>query len=86
MHTDNDTDCLHGVITAQEAAELWGLSRNAISQACKRGALRGRKSGRVWLVTIGDMLTYQRGRYYPDNIPTELQVAFDWAVYNQNKG
>ena len=84
MHNDNDIDCLYTIITAQEAAKLWGLSRNAVSQACRSGALRARQSGRTWLVTIGDMLTYQRGRYYPDNIPTELQAAFDRAILDSN--
>jgi hypothetical protein len=46
MHSnDAKHDCLTAVLTAQEAATLWGLSRNAISDACRRGALRGRKSG-----------------------------------------
>jgi hypothetical protein len=42
MHSDElEHDCLTAVLTAQEAATLWGLSRNAISDACRRGALRG---------------------------------------------
>ena len=56
MHKNDDLDCLLAVITAQEAAQLWGLSRNAVSDACRRGALRARKSGRIWLVTVADML------------------------------
>ena len=83
MHTNinQHTRTLYAVITAQEAATLWGLSRNALSSACKRGALNGRKSGKTWLMTIEDVLRYQRGRY-PDNIPTELQAAFDTAIAN----
>jgi len=73
-------DCLSNVLTASEAAELWGLSRNAISDACRRGALRGRKSGKTWLITIADMLDYQRGRYFPDLVPDELRDAFDQAL------
>lgn len=73
-------DCLTAVVTAQEAATLWGLSRNAVSDACRRGALRGRKSGKTWLVTVLDMLVYQKGRYWPDNVPAELKPALDQAV------
>jgi hypothetical protein len=73
-------DCLTAVLTAQEAATLWGLSRNAVSDACRRGALRGRKSGQTWLVTIADMLAYQRGRYWPSRIPEALKPAFEQAI------
>jgi len=72
MHNNEDLDCLNAVMTAQEAAQLWGLTRNAISDACRRGALRGRKSGQTWLVTVEDMLHYQHGRYWPDRVPEEL--------------
>ena len=80
MHKNDDLDCLLAVITAQEAAQLWGLSRNAVSDACRRGALRARKSGRTWLVTVADMLHYQHGRYWPDAIPEELQPELDRAI------
>jgi hypothetical protein len=80
MHRIDDFDCLTAVMTAQEAAQIWGLSRNAVSDACRRGALRGRKSGQTWLITVVDMLVYQRGRYWPDAIPAELKPAFEQAV------
>lgn len=80
MHKNQDSDCLFCVITAQEAAQLWGLSRNAVSDACRRGALRGRRSGQTWIVTIGDMLQYQNGRYWPDNFPVELRPALERAL------
>ena len=80
MHKKEEMDALFGVITAQEAAQLWGLSRNAVSDACRRGALRGRKSGQTWLVTIADMLTYQNGRYNPYKIPAELQPVFEKVI------
>lgn len=80
MHKNNDSDCLFAVITAQEAAQLWGLSRNAVSDACRRGALRSRRSGKTWLVTIEEMLRYQQGRYWPDNFPVELQPALKNAL------
>ncbi len=73
-------DCLTAVLTAQEAATLWGLSRNAVSDACRRGALRGRKSGKTWLVTVADMLEYQNGRYWPSLIPEEIKPALEQAV------
>jgi hypothetical protein len=81
MHNkQTEGDCLTAVLTAQEAAALWGLSRNAVSDACRRGALRGRKSGQTWLVTIADMLAYKRGRYWPSRIPEALQSAFEQAI------
>jgi hypothetical protein len=73
-------DCLMAVITAQEAAFIWRLSRNAVSDACRRGTLRGRKSGQTWLITIFDMLSYQNGRYWPERIPDDLRPAFESAI------
>ena len=85
MHKNEDWhDCLTAVLTAQEAAQLWGLSRNAVSDACRRGALRARKSGQTWLVTLADMLRYQNGRYWPDAIPHILQPALDKALVDMN--
>lgn len=79
MHKNDDCDPLMMVLTAQEAAQLWRLSRNAVSDACRRGVLRGRRSGQTWLLTLADMLAYQHGRYWPDLIPPELQPALDQA-------
>lgn len=76
---NNDLDALMMVMTAQEAAKLWRLSRNAVTDACRRGALRGRRSGQTWLVTVADMLFYQRGRYWPDLTPSELKPALNQA-------
>jgi hypothetical protein len=80
MHKNDGLDCLLAVITAQEAAQMWGLSRNAISDACRRGAIRGRRSGQTWLVTVADMLRYQHGRYWPDRVPEELWPALERAL------
>jgi hypothetical protein len=80
MHKRDDFDCLYAVMTAQEAAQVWGLSRNAVSDACRRGTLRGRRSGQTWLVTMADMVHYQRGRYWPDRVPEELQAALTRAI------
>ena len=84
MHRNDEGDNLFTVITAPEAAQLWGLSRNAVSDACRRGALRSRRSGKTWIVTIEDMLRYQRGRYWPDNIPEELIPALERAIAHMN--
>lgn len=59
---------------------LWGLSRNAISEACRRGALPARRSGQTWLVTVADMLAYQDGRYWPHKWPAELRPALAAAL------
>ncbi len=84
MHKNDALNCLFAVITAPEAARLWGLSRNAVTGACRRGALRSRRSGKTWLLTIEDMLRYQRGRYWPDNIPKELIPALERAIAHMN--
>jgi hypothetical protein len=87
MHSNEAKhNCLTAVMTAQEAATIWGLSRNAISDACRRGALRGRKSGQTWLVTVADMLVYQRGRYWPDKVPDSLKPALEQAVLAMKEG
>ena len=85
MHRENWHDCLTAVMTAQEAAALWGLSRNAVSDACRRGALRGRKSGKVWLVTVIDILDYQDGHYRPELIPAAMKPALERAVVLLNE-
>ncbi len=85
MHKNEDFDCLTAVITAQEAARLWLLTRNAVSDACRRGALRGRQSGQTWLVTVADMLQYQNGRYWPDMVTEELKPAFKQALANMRE-
>lgn len=79
-------DCLTAVMTAAEAAQLCELTRNAVSDACRLGALRGRKSGGTWLVTVADMLAYQHGHYSPDRVPGELQAAFDEAIAQMHDG
>ena len=86
MNRNEDCDCLMAVMTAQEAARLWLLTRNTVSDACRRGALRGRQSGQTWLVSVADMLQYQKGRYWPDLVPEELKPAFDQAIANMKKG
>ncbi|MGO4375436.1 helix-turn-helix domain-containing protein [Paenibacillus sp. MCAF20] len=47
------------VYTSREAAELWGLSENTVTQWCNRGRFttdEARKSGKVWIVTHDGMV------------------------------
>ncbi|URN94539.1 MAG: helix-turn-helix domain-containing protein [Candidatus Pristimantibacillus lignocellulolyticus] len=49
---------LYVVYTSREAAELWGLSENTVTQWCNRNKFNeeeARKSGKVWLVTYEAM-------------------------------
>jgi len=75
VHMHN-TKHLHHVITANEASKIWGLSRNAITQACRAGKMPARKSGQTWLVTIADMLRYKGGAYVPSLIPEDIKPTF----------
>lgn len=57
---------LFEVLTSREAADLWGLSENTVTQWCNRGRFESheaRKSGKVWLVTREGMerLTKNKG-------------------------
>lgn len=83
LHTFSN---LHSVVTAQEARQLYGLSRNAVAVAVRRGSLRARKSSDVWLISINDLVNY-RG-YIPEhrNIPDELKPAFNQALIRYQKG
>lgn len=54
-------------ISTQEAAALRGCSDRAIRDALQRGSLRGKRSGRVWLVDIRDLAPKAPGR--PRNAP-----------------
>ncbi|MGM0882573.1 MAG: helix-turn-helix domain-containing protein [Bacillota bacterium] len=50
---------LLSVYTSREAAELWGLSENTVTQWCNRKKFNpeeARKSGKVWLVTRSGMI------------------------------
>lgn len=47
------------IYTSREAAKLWGLSPNTVTQWCNRGRFRedeARKSEKVWLVTRAGMI------------------------------
>lgn len=50
-------DVLNEVLTATEAAALWGLSESTVKRACLRKSkgIQARKSGKVWLVARVEM-------------------------------
>ncbi|MFD1953758.1 helix-turn-helix domain-containing protein [Paenibacillus thailandensis] len=50
---------IDSVLSSREAAEVWGLSENTVTQWCNRGKFQpdeARKSGKVWLVTREGMI------------------------------
>ena len=51
-----------GSITVAEAAELCGVTPQAVSQWIGDGVIRGRKSGRNTLVPVADVLRYKAER------------------------
>jgi transposase len=59
---DSENDLEHKIITvysSREAAELWGLSENTVTQWCNRGKFEkweARKSAKVWIVTREGMI------------------------------
>lgn len=49
---------LNDILTAAEAARLWGLDSSTVKKACQQGrftAEEARKSGHNWLVTVEGM-------------------------------
>lgn len=54
-------------ISTRDAAALRGCSDRAIRDALQRGSLRGKRSGRAWLVDIHDLAPKVPGR--PRNAP-----------------
>ncbi|OMC72461.1 DNA-binding protein [Paenibacillus sp. FSL H7-0326] len=55
----NQLPALYTVYTSREAAEVWGLSDNTVTQWCNRNKFNdqeARKSGKVWLVTYEGMI------------------------------
>lgn len=47
---------LQGVMTAQEAAERWGLAASTVYRAIAERRLEAVKSGGTWLITQAAML------------------------------
>jgi|GEM_PF-5292515 len=41
---------IENILTAQECADLYGITRGAVHKACKRGTIPARKSGTTWLI------------------------------------
>lgn len=70
---------LYAIMTTQEAANLWGYSRNTLSLACKEGRLPGRQSKSIWLITVADMVKYAQGRL-PAEYPAEMEPALRQAL------
>jgi len=49
---------VNDILTAAEAARLWGLDSSTVKKACQQGrftAEEARKSGKNWLVTVEGM-------------------------------
>lgn len=60
-HMKNKRKQCHGIVfelecvlTAQEAANIYGLSTATVRNAIKRGAIHGRKSAGTWLIRRED--------------------------------
>ncbi len=67
----NPTEDKTRFITLAEAAEMYGFSRNYLGNLVRRGRLKARKSGRVWLTTPADVEKFvasreRRGKYRND--------------------
>ncbi len=48
-------EVLSEVITASEAAKMWGLDVSTVKKACQQGRIECRKSSGTWLVTCSGM-------------------------------
>jgi len=58
-------------ITLAEAADMYGFSRNYLGNLVRKGRLKARKSGGVWLTTPADIESFiasrqPRGKYRGD--------------------
>lgn len=58
-------------ITLAEAADMYGFSRNYLGNLVRKGRLKARKSGGVWLTTPADIEAFitsrqPRGKYRGD--------------------
>ncbi|MFB4300639.1 helix-turn-helix domain-containing protein [Actinomadura sp. NTSP31] len=49
-------------ITPEQAGALLGVSPSRVRQLLRAGAIEGRKTGRQWLTTRGEVETYRCGR------------------------
>ncbi len=47
-------------VTVPEAARLSGLSRSHLRNLVRRGAIRGQKVGRDWVLTLREVMAYRR--------------------------
>lgn len=58
-------------ITLAEAAEIYGFHPNYLAELARKGRLKARKSGGVWLTTLADVEDFiasrqKRGAYRND--------------------
>lgn len=49
-------DVLDRVMSAGEVADVYKVKHNTVNQAAKRGAVKARKSGNVWLIDRADAI------------------------------
>jgi excisionase family DNA binding protein len=63
------TNELNKIVTAQEAAEMLGCSRDHIGHLCRNGTLDARASERVWLITRKSVERYADRRTGPGRPP-----------------
>ena len=68
---------LFACVTANEAADRWHVSYNAIIAAIDRGKLDCRKSGGTWLITTESLIRYW-GKPDPPNLDSVLFTLPRW--------
>jgi len=60
------------LISLQEAAEYAGLTRDTLQSYIRRGRLKAKKVGPIWITTRVAVDTYLRSRSF-DNIPKKYR-------------
>lgn len=62
-------------ITVKEAAELTGYDASTLQRACKSGALRAEKHGKIWLMNREDAVFFGSRHPYRDGITRSKPVT-----------
>lgn len=62
-------------ITIKEAAELTGYDPSTLQRACKSGALRAEKHGKIWLMNREDAVFFGSRHPYRDGITRSKPVT-----------
>jgi len=62
-------------ITVKEAAELTGYDPSTLQRACKSGALRAEKHGKIWLMNREDAVFFGSRHPYRDGITRSKPVT-----------